>query len=130
METVNVAKKVFNGICLVTRDVLRARRFYEGVLQMNFEGDDGFAWLTTERGTLSIFSVEGMEKMAPGSTSGAGHGSYTIEFEVDDVDLEFERLNSLGVAFAKEPTTQSWRRRSMWFRDPDGNIVNFYKSLV
>jgi uncharacterized glyoxalase superfamily protein PhnB len=57
--------------------------------------------------------------MAPGSTSGARHGNYTIDFEVDDVDLEFERLNSLGVAFVKEPTTQSWRRRSTWFRDPD-----------
>jgi catechol 2,3-dioxygenase-like lactoylglutathione lyase family enzyme len=130
METVNVAKKAFNGICLVTRDVVRARRFYESVLQANFEGDDGFAWLTMERGTLSIFSVEGMEKMAPGSMSGAGRGSYTIEFEVDDVDREVERLKSLGVQFVKEPTTQSWRRRSVWFRDPDGNIVNFYKSLV
>jgi len=97
---------------------------------MKFEGDEGFAWLTTSRGTLSIFSDEGMEKMAPGSMSGAGHGSYTIEFEVEDVDCEFERLKSLGVQFVKEPTTQSWRRRSLWFRDPDGNIVNFYESVV
>jgi catechol 2,3-dioxygenase-like lactoylglutathione lyase family enzyme len=122
--------KTFNGICLVSRDLLRARRFYEAILQMKFEGDEQFAWLTTSRGTLSIFGAEGMEKMAPGSMSGAGHGSYTIEFEVEDVDREFERLKSLGVQFVKEPTTQSWRRRSVWFRDPDGNIVNFYKSPV
>lgn len=122
--------KIFNGICLVARDVLRTRRFYESVLQASFEGDDTFAWLTGERGTFSIFGSDGMEKMAPGSMRGAGHGSYTIEFEVADVDREFERLKSLGVEFVKEPTTQSWRRRSMWFRDPDGNIVNFYKSLT
>jgi catechol 2,3-dioxygenase-like lactoylglutathione lyase family enzyme len=122
--------KTFNGVCMVSRDLPRARRFYEAILQMKFEGDDEFASLTTSRGTLSIFSDEGMEKMAPGSMRGAGHGRYTIEFEVEDVDREFERLKSLGVQFVKEPTTQSWRRRSVWFRDPDGNIVNFYKSLA
>jgi catechol 2,3-dioxygenase-like lactoylglutathione lyase family enzyme len=120
----------FNGICLVTKDVKRARLFYEAVLQTSFKGDDAFAWIESARGNFSIFSAEGMEKMAPGSMKGSGHGSYTIEFEIDDVDREFERLKDAGVKFVKEPTTQSWRRRSVWFRDPDGNIVNFYKSLV
>jgi catechol 2,3-dioxygenase-like lactoylglutathione lyase family enzyme len=27
--------------------------------------------------------------------------------------------------FVKRPTTQPWGRRSIWFRDPDGNVVNF-----
>jgi|SRR5579862_6081557 catechol 2,3-dioxygenase-like lactoylglutathione lyase family enzyme len=121
---------LFNGICLVTADVKRARLFYEEVLRTSFKGDDTFAWLQDARGSFSIFSLKGMEEMAPGSMKGAGYGSYTIEFEVDDVDREFERLKVAGVEFVKEPTTQSWRRRSVWFRDPDGNIVNFYKSLV
>jgi catechol 2,3-dioxygenase-like lactoylglutathione lyase family enzyme len=120
----------FNGICLVTTDVKRSRLFYEAVLRTSFKGDDAFAWMEGARGDFSIFSVEGMGKMAPGSMDGAGHGSFTIEFEVEDVDLEFGRLKAAGVEFVKEPTTQSWRRRSVWFRDPDGNIVNFYKSLV
>jgi len=121
---------VFNGICLVTSDVRRVRQFYEAVLKTEFKGDDAFAWMESARGTFSIFSTEGMEILAPGSMNGAGHGSYTVEFEVADVDQEFERLRSLGVEVVKEPTTQSWRRRSVWFRDPDRNIVNFYKSLV
>ncbi|MGB8684213.1 MAG: VOC family protein [Candidatus Binatus sp.] len=120
----------FNGICLVTKDVKRSRLFYEAVLRTSFKGDDAFAWIEAARGNFSIFSVQGMEEMAPGSMDGAGHGSFTIEFEVEDVDLEFGRLKAAGVEFVKEPTTQSWRRRSVWFRDPDGNIVNFYKSLV
>jgi uncharacterized glyoxalase superfamily protein PhnB len=121
---------MFSGICLVTREVGRVRKFYEAVLQTDFKGDDIFAWLESPKGTLSIFSAVQMEKMAPGSMKEAGYGSYTIEFEVADVDQEFERLKSLGVEVVKEPTTQSWRRRSFWFRDPDRNIINFYKSLV
>ena len=30
----------------------------------------------------------------------------------------------------KPPTTQPWGRRSVWFRDPDGNIVNFYADVA
>lgn len=119
----------FNGICLLTKDVKGLCVFYETALETPFKGDDTFAWIEGARGTFSIFSAERMETMAPGSMRGAGYGSHTIEFEVDNVDREFERLKSLGVLFVKEPTTQSWGRRSVWFRDPDGNIVNFYKSL-
>ena len=67
--------------------------------------------------------------MAHGCLKGAGYGSYTIEFEVEDVDQEFERLQAMNVEIVKPPTTQSWGRRSVWFRDPDRNIVNFYASV-
>jgi catechol 2,3-dioxygenase-like lactoylglutathione lyase family enzyme len=37
-----------------------------------------------------------------------------------------ERLLTEGVEIVKPPTTQPWGRRSVWFRDPDGNVVSFY----
>ena len=115
----------FNGICLVTRDVLRLRSFYTAILQVEAEGDDMFTMLSTQGAALSIFAEEGMERMAPGSMQDSGCGRYTLEFEVEDVDREFERLKALDVIFVKPPTTQTWGRRSVWFRDLDGNIINF-----
>lgn len=56
----------------------------------------------------------------------AGHGSFTIEFQVEDVDIEYEHLLNMGVPIVNPPTTYPWGRRAVWFRDPDGNIVNFY----
>jgi hypothetical protein len=32
-----------------------------------------------------------------------------------------------GARSLKPPTTQPWGRRSLWLRDPDGNIVNLYQ---
>ena len=116
----------FNGICLVTRDVLRLRSFYAAILQVETEGDDTFATLSTPGAALSIFTEEGMERMAPGSMHDSGCGRYTLEFEVENVDREFDRLKELEVIFVKPPTTQTWGRRSVWFRDPDGNIINFF----
>lgn len=116
----------FHGICLVTGDVPRLRGFYTTVLQTEAEGDDTFTMLFTQGAALSIFTEEGMERMAPGSMQDSGCGSYTLEFEVEDVDREFERLKAMDIRFVKPPTTQTWGRRSVWFRDPDGNIINFF----
>lgn len=119
----------FNGICLVSRNVKRLREFYESALRVEAEGDDIHVKLETAGAVLSIFSESGMEQMAPGSMKDYGHGGFTTEFEVENVDDEYQRLKSMDVPIVKMPTTQKWGRRSVWFRDPDGNIVNFYQDL-
>jgi catechol 2,3-dioxygenase-like lactoylglutathione lyase family enzyme len=57
-------------------------------------------------------------------------GSFTTMFEVEDVDAEYERLKALNVEFVMLPTTHPWGARSFWFRDPDGNIVDFFANLA
>lgn len=116
----------FNGICIVTDDVPGLCAFYRKILKLEPEEGNVFEIFPTEGAALSIYSAEGTEKMAPGSLRGAGTGRYTIEFEVEDVDREYQRLTDMNVEIVKPPTTQPWGRRSVWFRDPDRNIVNFY----
>jgi catechol 2,3-dioxygenase-like lactoylglutathione lyase family enzyme len=122
--------KRFDGICIITRDVRRLREFYRDVLRVEAEGDDAFTAFSTEGAKLSLFSEQGMEEMAPGSMEAAGHGGCVLEFEVEDVDEEHARLTEMGVLIVKPPTTQPWGLRSVWFRDPDGNIVNFYARVA
>lgn len=116
----------FTGVCLITHDVLRLTAFYETVLQVQSEGNAVHAELQMEGASVSIFSNEGMERMAPGSTTPQKHGGFTIGFEVKDVDVEYARLKEMGLDFVLLPTTHPWGSRSMWFRDPDGNIVDFF----
>ena len=119
----------FNGICIVTQNVPRLCAFYREILKLEPEEGDVFKIIPTEGAMLSIFSSEHMDEMARGCLKGAGYGSYTIELEVEDVDQEFERLQAMDVEIVKPPTTQPWGRRSVWFRDPDRNIVNFYVNV-
>lgn len=115
----------FIGICLITRDVIALTDFYKKILRVDAEGNDVHADLKTNGGDIAIFSTEGMEDIAPNSMHGAGYGGFTINFKVNDVDSEYERIKKLGVEFVIPPTTHPWGARSFWFRDPDGNIVNF-----
>jgi catechol 2,3-dioxygenase-like lactoylglutathione lyase family enzyme len=120
----------FVGICLITNNVPVLVDFYTKVLGVKAEGDDVHAELSTEGAGIAIFSAEGAESMAPRSMQGAGRGSFATMFEVEDVDAEYERLKALDVEFVMLPTTHPWGARSFWFRDPDGNIVDFFANLA
>ena len=120
----------FVGICLVTNNVPEMVDFYTKVLGVKAEGDDVHTVLDTDGAGIAIFSTEGMESMAPRSVQGAGCGNFTTMFEVEDVDAEYERLKALDVEFVMLPTTHPWGARSFWFRDPDGNIVDFFANLA
>jgi catechol 2,3-dioxygenase-like lactoylglutathione lyase family enzyme len=117
------------GVCLIARDVARLRDFYAAALDLRPEGDDTFTLFTADGASLSLFDAAAMERMAPGATAQAGTGAYVLEFQVatpDDIDRYHERARGLGATIVKPPTTQSWGRRSVWFRDPEGNIVDVY----
>ncbi|MFH1085799.1 MAG: VOC family protein [Chloroflexota bacterium] len=120
----------FAGVCLITPDVPALAAFYARALGVQAVGDDVHAELHTAGASLTIFAVAGMERMAPRSMQGAGHGSAVIAFKVGEVDAEYARLKALGVEFVMLPTTHPWGCRSFWFRDPDGNIVDFYAVLA
>ena len=116
----------FTGICLITHDVTTLADFYRKVLGVQAEGDNVHVELKNEGAGITIYSVEGMESLAPNSMQGVGTGNFTIGFRVADVDAEYDRLKAFDLEFVKLPVTHPWGTRSFWFRDPDGNIVNFF----
>ena len=121
------------GVCLITDDVRRLAGFYALVLERPGEvGGDFASFASGAPGgvTLSICAAGVMESLAPGSTAGTGNGRVVVELAVDDVDVEHVRLSEAGVPVVKPPTTQPWGLRSVWFRDPDGNVVNLFARVA
>lgn len=118
---------VLMNTCLVTPKVSELVNFYESVLGTKAQrsGDD-YAEFRTGVGVLAIFSAGAQEKYIPGSAEAANNRSAILEFKVTDVDQEYVRLQPLVKTWVKKPTTQPWGTRSVYFRDPDGNLINFY----
>lgn len=48
-----------------------------------------------------------------------------LEFVVDSVDDEYERLLAAGVKIENPPVTYPWNWRAIGFKDPDGNNIDF-----
>jgi catechol 2,3-dioxygenase-like lactoylglutathione lyase family enzyme len=116
--------------CLITGDVERLVNFYENILRIKAKrsGTD-YAEFTTGASVLAIFSFAAQEKYIPGSSQAAANHSLVLEFQVANADQEYRRLRSIVQTWVKPPTSQPWGTRSIYFRDPDGNLVDFYSPL-
>jgi uncharacterized glyoxalase superfamily protein PhnB len=121
----------FVSIRVITADVARLADFYEKAtgVQASRAGED-FAEIRTAGATLAIGSTRTVPLFAPGAARPADNHSVIIEFLVDDVDRVHQNLAGNAVDFVNEPTTTPWGNRSLLFRDPDGNLVNFFTPVT
>ena len=121
------APHVFSITCLITSNIKALTTFYVQVLQIEPRkiGED-YVEFRTSAGTLALFSADAQEKYIPGSTIPGQNHSAILQFRVDNVDEEYARLHDLVKQWVKPPTTQPWGTRSIYFRDPDGNLVDFF----
>jgi catechol 2,3-dioxygenase-like lactoylglutathione lyase family enzyme len=121
----------FVSIRMITDDVQRLVGFYEQATGLTAAwGNENFAELRTEAGTLAIASTRTVPLFGPGAARAADNHSVIIEFLVDDVDSVYEKLTAFVEDFVNEPTTMPWGNRSLLFRDPDGNLVNFFTPVT
>jgi predicted enzyme related to lactoylglutathione lyase len=121
----------FVSIRVITDDVRRLVEFYEkatGQAANWLTGD--FAEITTGSGTLAIASARTVQMLGANAPRPADNHTVIIEFRVGDVDREYENLKQFTTDFVNEPTTQPWGNRSLLFRDPDGNLINFFAPVT
>ncbi len=113
----------FAGVCLIAEHTPTLAAFYQALFgeEGHWEGEEHVDFPGTG---LAIFSVKGTEEMAPGSMNGAGSGKAVLSFDVADVDFLVDKLQDLGAQIVKPPQTHPWGLRSVWIRDPEGNILS------
>jgi predicted enzyme related to lactoylglutathione lyase len=121
----------FVSLRIITGDVARLVEFYEKVTGVPAVwSTEDFAELKTSRATLAIAGTRTVPLFAPGSARPADNHSVIIEFLVDDVDRVHQNLTGFVTDVVTEPTTMPWGNRSLLFRDPDGNLVNFFTPVT
>lgn len=85
-----------------------------------------FAEIRTSSGVLAIASSQTVPLLGDGAARAGANRSVMLDFLVDDVDALYLTLQGTVEEFVNEPTTMPWGNRSLLFRDPDGNLVNFF----
>jgi predicted enzyme related to lactoylglutathione lyase len=121
----------FVSIRIITSDVARLVEFYERATGVRATwATEDFAELKTPGATLAIAGTRTVPLFAPGSARPADNHSVITEFLVDDVDRVHQNLTGFITDFVNEPTTMPWGNRSLLFRDPDGNLVNFFTPVT
>jgi len=121
----------FVSIRVITDNIARLVDFYERITGVQASwGNEDFAELRTASATLAIASTRTVPLFGPGAAEPAANRSVIIEFIVDDVDSVYASLTGYVENFVIQPTTMPWGNRSLLFRDPDGNLVNFFTPVT
>ncbi|WP_132055657.1 VOC family protein [Pseudocnuella soli] len=120
------------SVRIITDDVKSLVEFYEqvtGITAIQYTPD--FAELQYHSATLAIGSTNTLQFFGGAEVAKAAQNRTTIiEFCVDDVAQYYKRLRDLfQTCLVQKPTTMPWGNKSLLFRDPDGNLVNFFTPL-
>jgi hydroxymethylpyrimidine/phosphomethylpyrimidine kinase len=110
-----------NQVTITGTNYERSVDFYRriGLKQIVDSPDNGYARFETAGGATFSVQIDPEETIA---------ATTAIYFECDDLDDRVEQLARSGVPFEHGPRNQPWMWREARLRDPDGNIVFFYKA--
>lgn len=86
-----------------------------------------FAELHTPSGTLAIASSTTVPLLGDYAAEARANRSVALDFLVDDVDATYRTFRDVVEVFVNEPTDMPWGNRSLLVRDPDGNLINFFR---
>lgn len=126
MEKMNLV-----SLRIITADIKRLVQFFEKATSVTAKWlTDDFAEIVTSSFTLAIGSTRTLVFFGEEVAQPAANKSIIIEFLVDNVDDEYERIKDFINDIVQKPTTMPWGNRSLLFRDPDGNLINFFTPVT
>jgi len=110
-----------NQVTITGTNYERSVDFYRriGLRQIVDSPETGYARFETAGGVTFSVQIDPDEKIIATSA---------IYLECDDLDERVEKLARSGIPFEHGPRNQPWMWREARLRDPDGNIVFFYKA--
>jgi len=110
-----------NQVTVTGTDYERSVDFYRrlGLQQIVDSPENGYARFETAGGVTFSVQIDPEEKII---------ATTAIYLECDDLDQRVEQLARSGISFEHGPRNQPWMWREARLRDPDGNIIFFYKA--
>jgi len=129
MRSLNSLIRSLDYTIVFARSMEAMRRFYSEVMEFELHRELGPQWVEYRVGsTMLALTERGMmfDDIAPPD----GALSLQLAFRVapDEVAIAASLLAHKGIA-ASAVVDQSWGHRTLFFRDPDGNVLEIYAEI-
>ncbi|WP_375159756.1 VOC family protein [Bradyrhizobium sp. RDT46] len=115
---------------IFVRDMVAMRRFYEDVLAFPLSRELSPGWIEYGLGSNTL-ALARPSRTAADAPIPTGSAALQLAFRVSaaEVDACADELVRQGVALVSPPTNQSFGHRTLFFRDPDGNLLEVYAEI-
>lgn len=119
-------------VVLLCEDMARARRFYLDVMKFGLERETP-GWVSFHVGSgllcLRPRMPEGVFQDGPG-TPGSALVQLAFRVSPPEIDECHAELVAKGVEMLGPPRDiPAWRHRALFFRDPEGNLIEIYAEV-
>jgi len=115
---------------IFARDLPRMRRFYENVMGFPIDHELGPQWIGFRVGpNILALTERGLLFNDPAPPPGALSVQIALRVAPSDVDRCAEELAAAGVVIESPPADQPWGHRTLFLRDPDGNVVEIFADI-
>jgi catechol 2,3-dioxygenase-like lactoylglutathione lyase family enzyme len=115
---------------IYVRDMAAMRQFYEHVMKFRLARQLSPGWIEYSIGatTLALAARNGRFDDRPPP---AGALSVQLAFRVatSAIDTCAQELIAAGIEILSPPTDQPFGHRTLFFKDPDGNVLEIYAEL-
>ncbi|MEO1510516.1 MAG: VOC family protein, partial [Planctomycetota bacterium] len=117
-------------VILLCDDLAKMQAFYTDIFGFQIEDVQPEAWAGFRVGSLFL-GLRPRGRPYDGPAVQPGSASVQLSFRVPpgDVDLAHEALVAKGVEIIEAPTDQDWCHRTLFFRDPENNVLEIYADI-
>ena len=120
-------------VVLLCEDLVRARQFYLDVMKFRIERETS-RWVSFHVGSgllcLRPRTLEGVFQDGPGAPPGSASVQLAFRVAPSEIDEIQAELAAAGVDLLGPPRDiPAWGHRAIFFRDPEGNVIEIYAEV-
>ena len=119
--------EILGYVVVLCDDLNKMRDFYRDVLKLEVNEDEELEdWFEMQVGATRL-ALRPRGRSYDGSRFGEG-ASVQLSFRVsrEQVDAAYDGLVENGVDIIESPTDQAFGHRTLFFRDPEGNVLEIF----
>ncbi|MGI9373411.1 MAG: VOC family protein [Hyphomicrobiales bacterium] len=117
-------------VIILCDDLDKMRGFYSDLFGFQIEDEEPGHWVGFRVGTLFL-GLRPRERPYDGPAPKQDAASVQLSFRVPpaDVDKAYQTLVDKGIDVIEPPTNQDWCHCTLFFADPENNVIEIYADI-
>ena len=124
------AARKLGYVIVLCHDFERMKQLYTDLFGFEVEDEEPGHWIGFRVGSLFL-GLRPRGRPYDGPKIGDASAAIQLSFHVssEDVDVAYQTLVERGIDIIEEPTNQDWPHRTLFFSDPENNIIEIFADI-